>query len=84
MPKGYRKPADWDGFAMAVGDAMHDEQLAAVKRDNPRQPTYDELRAEVERLRAALQGIADNPDPLEGKCYCRWSSGVARQALSQS
>jgi hypothetical protein len=41
------------------------------------------LEAEVERLRAALQGIADNPDPLEGKCYCRWSQGVARQALGR-
>jgi chromosome segregation ATPase len=39
---------------------------------------------EAERLRTALQGIADNPDPLEGKCYCRWSQRVARQALDSA
>jgi len=43
-----------------------------------------DLRAENDLLRAALQGIADNPDPLEGKCYCRWSKGVAQQALGHS
>ena len=43
-----------------------------------------ELILKNERLRAALQGIADNPDPLDGKCYCRWSKGVARQAIGLS
>ena len=41
------------------------------------------LRQEIKRLRAALQSIADNPDPLEGKCYCRWSTAVAKQVLEQ-
>ncbi len=44
----------------------------------------DDARAEVQRLRAALERIADNPDPGEGgMCYCRWSSAVARQALGR-
>ena len=48
MPKGYKKPADWDGFATAAADAMFEQELALVRRDHPAPPTYDALREQLE------------------------------------
>jgi len=58
------------------------ELLQVAEAENEQWRTdWLNMQAENERLRTALQGIADNPDPLQGKCYCRWSQSVAREAL---
>ena len=55
MPSGYNNPPDWRGFTGAVADAMFEQQREAVRRDHPKPPTYDELRAELEDLKRQRQ-----------------------------
>lgn len=76
--KAGRRALPYPQHRNSVDEGIAEGYLSACEQENR------QLRTEVERLRQALQGIANNPDPLEGKCYCRWSQGVARQALAGS
>ena len=72
--------ARWDASRVNL-NAMSSKLAPAMEifADVVRNPTFK--ADEIERLRQALQAVADTPDPMRGGCHCRWSQGVARQAL---